>query len=191
MWAVLDSPLSQGLGAGRGMLCCCQQDGSCQVSGSLAVAAVGRLLFSCFAFACRLGLLSSSVLVKAAGSFETFASHQQAAAHSSQQRRALGRWCDHSQGKKKARECGELAGSLHPCWECNGRAETKKEEDALFHPSSCTCIYWVSSLQLVEIRKRQRHQHRIQREYEYWDMTFLYRDIWNVCCVLWFAAGRI
>jgi len=65
------------------VLCHRQQEGSCQVSGSLAVAAVGSSLFSCFALACRLGLLLSSVLVKAAGSFETFASRQQAATHSS------------------------------------------------------------------------------------------------------------
>lgn len=71
------------LGAGSAGLCHRQREGPCQVSGSLAVAAVGSVLFSCFALACRLGLLLSSALVKAAGSFETFASRQQAAAHSS------------------------------------------------------------------------------------------------------------
>ena len=100
-YAALPFPKAWQLGAGSEVLCHRQQESSCQVSGSLAVAAVGSLLFSCFAFACRLGLLLSSALVKAAGSFEAFTSHQRAAAHSSQQRRALGWWCNHSQGGKK------------------------------------------------------------------------------------------
>lgn len=58
-YAALPFPKAQHLGAGSEVLCHCQQEGPCQVNGSLAVAAVGSLLFSCLAFAFRLGSLLS------------------------------------------------------------------------------------------------------------------------------------
>lgn len=146
-------PRAWQLGAGSKGLSHGQREGSCQLSGSLAVAAVGSLLFSCFALACRLGLLLSSALVKAVGSSETFASHQQAAAHSSQPQRALGWWCSHGQG----RMAGESWQAAHSCVRSAMVKQRRKQgEDALVPPHSGTCVYGVSLLQLLEMRKRQR-----------------------------------
>lgn len=118
-YAALPFPKAQHLGAGSEVLCHCQQEGPCQVNGSLAVAAVGSLLFSCLAFAFRLGSLLSSVLIKAVGSSEAFASQQQAAAHPSSHWRALWWRCNHSQGRRKGQGkqgAGRLAPVLTVQW---------------------------------------------------------------------------
>lgn len=111
-----------------------------------------ELAVCCFALACWLG----SVLVKAVGSLAAFASCQPAVACSLQPRRAPGR-----PGKKGWGKWG-LASGLQPCWEHKGKETGKERENAL--SSSYSGVYWVLSLQLEEMRKRQRYQRRSQRE---------------------------